>query len=212
MATAIRYANGFRVQDVMTALMNRRRWRQPTRSDFPFTLTGNNIWDSGDIYSPVFEAIHKIVSPYNIWVTQEDNGIDETNFNTYLQEMQSDVILKVLSGVFNKAEHLERKIMFERFGRNDYLNQNTGAFVGVRIQPAKKFDVTCQIDNVALKFNQNVSFNLYLFHDTQPYVSLASFPVTAVANQQTKVNIGSMLSYVGEVNESGCYFLGYFQN
>jgi len=209
---AIIYSNGYRVADVMAALMNRRRWRQPTRSDFPFTLTGNNVWPGGDTYSPVFEAIHKAVNVYNIWISQEDSNIGAANFNTYLQNLQTDVILKCLSGVINKKEMLEKKLMFERFGRQDYLNLNTGVFCGVRITPSKHFDVTCQIDNVALKFNANVTFNLYLFHDTAPTTPIATIPVSALANQQTVVNIGQMLSYAGNSNKSGCYYFGYFQN
>jgi len=101
--------------------------------------------------------------------------------------------------------------MFERFGRQDYVNPNTGLFVGVRILPAKAFDVSVQIDNVALKFNGNVTFNMYLFHDSQPSIPLATIPVTASANVQTVVNVGQVLSYAGAGNKSGVYYLGYFQ-
>jgi len=212
MATAIKYSNGYRLDDVLGALMNRTRWRQPTRSDFPMTLSGDNIWAAGDNYSPVFDAVHKAVTPYNIWITQEDTSITSSNFNQLLQNLQIDAIIKVLKGVLNKKEWLEKKLMFERFGRTDYVNPNTGVFVGVRITPAKEFDVTCQIDNVALKFDSNVTFNLYLFHDTQPTVPVATIPVTAVANQQVVIPIDQMLSYANDGHKSGCYYLGYFQS
>ena len=192
--------------------MNRRRWRQPTRSDFIGTLSDPNVWGAGDIYSPVFEAIHKAVNPYNVWMAQEDANISLANFETYLQNLQADVILKCLAGVFNKKEYLEKKLMFERFGRQDYVNLNTGIFCGVRIEPAKLFNVTCQIDNIALLFNSDVTFNMYLFHDTQPTVPIATIPVTAVANQQTIFPINQLLSYTGDLHKSGCYYFGYFQN
>jgi hypothetical protein len=102
--------------------------------------------------------------------------------------------------------------MFERFGRQDYVNPNTGLFTCVRILPAKSFDVSVQIDNVALKFDSNVTFNLYLFHDSQPTIPLKTIPVTATANTQTVVNIGEVLSYSGHGNKSGVYYLGYFQD
>ena len=212
MESAIKYTNGFRVDDVVPTLLSRRKFRQPTRTDFPFALSYDNVWASGDNYSPVFESVHTVVSPYNIWVTQEDDDISEADFNAFLIAKRTDVILKVLAGVLDVTEDLERKLMFERFGRNDYLNYGTTAFCGVRIKPAKKFDVTCVIENVALKFDKDVTFNLYLFHDTMPTVSLATYPVTALANQQTIVPIGKMLSYAGEVNKAGSYYFGYFQS
>jgi len=205
------YSNGYNVTAVMAALMNRRRWRQPTRADFPFTLAGTNIWPANSV-NPVFESIHKIVSPYNIWAVQEDKDIDVAGFNAYLTNLQADVVLKCLSSVFNKKEFLEKKLMFERFGRQDYINLNTGVFVGVRILPAKLFDVSVQIDNVALKFDADVIFNLYLFHDSQPGVPVKTISVTAVANEQTVINLGHVLSYAGSGNKSGVYYLGYFQD
>lgn len=210
--TQTEYSNGYRVADVMTALMNRRRWRQPTRTDFPFTLTGNNVWATDDIYSPVFEAEHKIVNAYNLWISQDDKDIDAANFNIYLQQFQRDIILKCLNTVFSKRERLEKSLLYDRFGRQDYVNLNEGRFVGVRIQPAKVFDVSVQIDNVALLFNADVTFNLYLFHDSQPLVPIKTIEVTAVGNEQTVVNIGEVLSYAGVGKKSGCFYLGYFQS
>lgn len=212
MATAIKYSNGYDVDKVLTAVMNRRRWRQPTRSDFTIVLTSPNIWAAGDTNSPVFEAEHKIVTPYNLWIVQDDPSITSANFNLLLQNMQRDVVLKCLNSVFSRKEILEKKLLFERFGRQDYLNPNEGRFVGVRITPAKAFDKSVQIDNVALKFNQDITFNLYLFHDSQPLVSLKTYPVTAKANEQTIVSIGDIISYSGVTNKSGSYYLGYFQD
>jgi hypothetical protein len=68
------------------------------------------------------------------------------------------------------------------------------------------------IEQVALKFNGDVTFPMYLFHDAQPLNALATFTVSALANQQTIVPINKMISYAGETNKSGCYFFGYFQD
>jgi hypothetical protein len=211
MASAVKYTNGFRVDDVVPIILGRRKFRQPTRSDFPFYLSSDNVWGQGDNYSPVFESVHTVVSPYNIWVTQEDDSITEENFNALLLQKRTDVVMKVLTGVLDVTEDLERKLLFERFGRNDYLNANTGYFVGVRIKPSKRFDVTCVIEQVALKFNGDITFPMYLFHDAAPFESLATFTVTAKANEQTIIPINQMISYTGEQNKSGCYFFGYFQ-
>lgn len=210
--TQIEYSNGYRVADVMTALMNRRRWRKPTRTDFTPVLTGLNVWADDDIYSPVFDAEHKAVNAYNVWVTQEDKDISSDNFNVYLQQLQRDCVLKCLNTVFSKRERLEKVLMFDRFGRTDYVNPNTGQFVGVRITPAKMFDVSVQIDSVALLFDSDKTFNLYVFHDSQPTVPIATISVTSVANVQTEVKLGTILSYAGVGKKSGCFYVGYFQD
>ena len=206
------YSNGYHITDVMNALLGRRRWRQPTTSEFPYTLAADLVWGSGDNYSPVFESEHKIVDVFNIFNNQGDEGITQDGFNEYLRNLNRDNILKCLNNVFTKKENLEKKLLFERFGRQDYINLNERKFVGVRILPARQFDVSCQIDNVALKFDANVTFNLYLFHDTQPQAPLAIFPVSAVAFEQTIVNVGKILSYAGSGNKSGVFYFGYFQN
>lgn len=210
------YSNGYNVKQVITALLNRRRWRQPTRANFLGTLTAPNVWvDSEDLlYAPTFEGVHKIVNPWNVWRVQPDDAITIANFNIYLQQMQTDCLLKCLNRVFNKAERLEKKLMFERFGRADYPNTVFGVeqFCGVRILPAKDFGISCQIDSVALLFNQDVTFNMYLFHDTSPGVPIATKSVTALANQQTVVTFPQfVLNYAG-TKKSGYFYFGYFQS
>lgn len=199
----------------MTALLNRRRWRQPTRTDFLGALTGNNVWTGDDLtMSPVFEAIHKIVNPYNVWRVQDDKDIDIDGFNDYLQQLQTDCILKCLNGVFNKHEYLERKLMFERFGRQDYLDQVPAVpvFVGVRILPARSFGISCKIDSLALLFNGAVTFDMYLFHDSAPLVPISTTSVTAVGNTQTIINFPEFVLNYSEKNKSGFYYFGYFQS
>ncbi len=210
------YSNGYNVKEVMTALLNRRRWRQPTRSGFLGTLTAPNVWvDSEDLlYAPTFEGVHKIVNPWNVWRVQPDNEITIANLNISLQQLQTDCVLKCLNGVFNKAERLEKKLMFERFGRSDYPNTIFGVpgFCGVRILPAKDFGITCQIDSVALLFNQDVTFNMYLFHDTSPGVPIATKSVTALANQQTVVKWSQFVLNYSGTKKSGYFYFGYFQS
>lgn len=210
--TAIKYTNGFDITKVMPVMMNRVRWQQPTRGDFPFVLDGNNVWGDDDLYSPVFESGHKMITPYTVFAVQDDTAITQDKFNALLQKMEVQVILKSIKNVFGKRERLEKKLLFERFGRQDYINQNEGKFVGVRILPAQEFDKSTQVDSVSLKFDGDVTFNFYLFHDAQPTVPIKIISVSALKNQQTTVPIGEIISYAGAGNKSGVYFFGYFQN
>lgn len=203
------YSNGFQFTNVLNALLGRVGWRQPTISGFT-TLTGLNTTSNSGRY---FQDFHAIVTPQNLKTTQEDLQISDVNFNTFLLNLQKAAIMRSLNGVFNKRDRLEQKLLFERFGRQDYLNvpYAVPTFVGVRITAPRSFDKAMQIDSLALYFNQNVSFNFYLFHDASPGVPIATVPVTANANQQTIVKLNQfVLNYV-DVVRSGYFYFGYFQ-
>jgi hypothetical protein len=203
------YSNGYNISKVLTALSGRLGWRQPTLPDF-LTLNSANTTSNSSRY---FQDFHAIVTPQNILDTQEDSAISEDNFNTLLTNLQKAVILKCLNGVFNKRELLERKLMFERYGRQDYPNLNEGKFVGIRIVPARDFGITCQIDNISLYFDTDVTFNLYLFHDAQK-TAVWSQSVSAIANKQTIITIPDPKCFLNysENNKGGVFYLGYFQD
>lgn len=203
------YSNGYNITKVLTALSGRVGWRQPTSTDF-FTLNAANTTSNS---GRCFQDFHAIVTPQNILDTQEDSSISEDDFNSYLANLQNSVILKCLNGVFNKRELLERKLLFERFGRQDYPNINEGKFVGIRILPARDFGKTCQIDSVILYFDSAVTFNLYLFHDASK-APIWSQSVTAQANKQTIIQITPPNQYLNysENSKSGVFYLGYFQD
>lgn len=207
------YSNGFKVAPVLNALTARLGWIQPTQSG-AFTLTGLNTTSNS---SRFFNdgSFHAIVDPYIIQQVQPDNQITETNFNTLLLRMQQAAILRALNAVFNVRELLEKTMLFERFGRQDYLDTPSpggNIFVGVRILPARNFDRAVQIDSVTLYFAQTVTFNLHLFHDTGPLTPIVTIPVTAIGGQQTVINFNQFVLKYADVNRSGYYYFGYFQN
>lgn len=201
------YSNAFQSDLVLNALVGRIGWQQPTVAG-SVTLTGENIQSASGSY---FQDFHSIVTPGNIQAVQEDPNITATEFNALLLSMQQRSIMKALRGVFRKKELLERKLLFERFGRQDYQNPNAGAFVGVRILPPRDFDMSMQIDSVSLYFDTDITFNLYLFHDAKRAPVWVQ-QVTAVAWQQTVVNFEQFVLNYFENNKSGVFYLGYFQD
>lgn len=205
------YSNGFQLQNVLNALVGRLGWLQPTRADAPTISSPNTISNSGRYFND--GSFHAIVDPYIIQQVQPDTEITPTNFNALLLRLQQSAILRALNGVFNKREILERKLLFERFGRQDYpdIPQQVPTFVGVRLTPPRDFDRSMQVDNITLFFNGNASFNFYLFHDTQPGSPVATIPVTAIGGQQTEINLNQFTLNYSQSNKSGYYYLGYFQ-
>jgi hypothetical protein len=203
------YTNGFNIDKVLGALSGRVGWRQPTLAGSPTLSAANTKSDS----KRCFQDFHAIATPQNIKDTQEDEFISDSDFNTYLLNLQKAAILKSLNGVFNKRELLERKLLFERYGRQDYIETGTGKFVGIRILPARDFGITCQIDQVALYFDSAITFNLYLFHDAIK-APIWTQSITTEAGKQTLVSIPDPDCYLNysENNKGGCFYLGYFQD
>lgn len=205
------YSNGFQLQNVLNALTGRLGWLPPTQQGVLGISSPNTISNSGRYFND--GSFHAVVDPYIIQQVQPDAQITATNFNALLLRLQQAAILRALNGVFNKREILERTMLFERFGRQDYpdIPQQVPTFVGVRITAPRAFDRSMQIDSLALLFTGDASFNFYLFHDTQPGSPIATLPVTAQGGKQTIINLNQFTLNYSQFNKSGYFYFGYFQ-
>ena len=204
------YSNGFKIQQALTTLMGRIGWRQPTVSTFTTTLSDENLQADSLRY---FQDFHPYCSPDIIKLIQEDNQITDGNFNAFLQNLQQSVIMESLNAVFGKKELIEQKLLFERFGRADYVStpNNVNAFVGIVLKPPRDFEKAVQIDQISLYFDQDVTFPLYIFHDAQR-TALWTQNVTANAWNQTVVPFDQFVLTSLDGNKSGVFYLGYFQS
>lgn len=201
------YSNGFNITPVLAALAGRLGWRQPTLAGMPVVDATNIATKSGRY----FNDFHALVNVPNAKATVENPEITDTQFNAYLQSLQSSVIMRCLNGVFNKPEWIEKIMLFDRFGQDDELITNAGLFVGVKIRTARSIDKAVKINSVSLYFDSAVTFNLYLFHDARK-TPVMTVSVTTVANQQTILPITEMiLTYLASGNMGGNFYLGYFQ-
>ena len=180
---------------------------------FPVNIVGAAVNLQTAIQQGVFESEHKVISPYYIWKAQDDANISENDFNQYLFNMRMDAIKRVLPSVFNETEIIEQALMYERLRFAVTVPyKNTSKFCGVRLRVAPAFDIAVSVDYAILYFDSDVSFNLYLFNDTHINTPLCTIPVSAVANTQTLVDISTIISYVGQTNKGGDYYLGYYQD
>lgn len=201
------YSNGFNIDKVLSALLGRVGWKQPT-------LTGSMALDAANITATsgrYFQDFHGIVNPAVLLAAQENPAINVSQFNAYLQDLQKAVIMEALAGVFNRPEIIEGPtLMHERFHTGDYPQANQGNFVGVRLTPANDPAVAIKIDSVALYFDKVATFNLYLFHDAVK-APLKTISVTTEAGSQKVQRLDWVVSYMGE-QKGGRYYLGYFQD
>lgn len=198
--------NGYNHTEVLTTLFSRLGWRQGTL-DVP-TLSAANLLSNSGRY---FNDAHPLVTIKNIKDTVEDYSKSDSEFNTYLGELQNSVIADVLNRVFQPKFWDAPKTLFERTDGADSTTENDSLFVGYRIRPAADNGVMVQANALTLLFDGAATFNVYLFHDRKS-APLKTKSVTTVANQQVVVDLTEwFLPYLGTTT-GGSYFIGYFQD
>jgi len=214
-SNATTYTNGFNLGKVLNALMGRLGWRQPTDPALQILDTANQTSKSGRY----FNGFHALMTIPNLKALVENADISDADFNAWLQNMQQDNIMRGLNAVFSEPDYLDHpKLLFARWGRNDYPITNAGLFCGYEFDIAMDNDSTTQVDSAALYFDSNVTFNLYLFRDGKK-TPIAVKSVTAVAWEQTTVDLEDWyLQYIGKdvdntKNAKGAkFYIGYFQD
>ncbi|MBP7398182.1 MAG: hypothetical protein KA954_01255 [Chitinophagales bacterium] len=208
--TTTSYTNGFCFSQVMTALFGRVGWIQSLGSEDPVLNATNLISRSGRYFND--GSFHALTTLQNIKSVMEQIGASDADFNTTLERLQRSIILKCLNGVFSEPEFIQQTLLYNRNYANDSTIQNTGKFSGIRIIVPPVNDVAIQIDSVALMFDSDVTFNLYLFNDAKS-APVWMGEVEAVANTQTIVQLTDIvLNHIGGSNHGGIFYLGYFQD
>lgn len=199
-----KYTNGFDLAQVVPAMMKRLGWRQPTISGSP-VLNADNLTSASGRY---FQSFHSLVTLAKIKDVVEDKDISDADFNTYLSNLQNDAILRCLNEVFRMPELIEQKLLFTRFATMDQPVTNQGLFVGFLINTANDQSISTQINMATLYFNEDVSFNLYLFMDGVK-APLMQIPVSCTAYQNTEIDLESL---VLNFKTGQKYYFGYFQS
>lgn len=202
------WTNGFNYSQTIAALFGRLGWRQGTITGAP-VADGNNATSRSGRY---FDDFHPIVSLQNVKQIIEDPAASDAEINAWLDATQRGVILEALNGVINEREILEIGTDFNRYTEaNDREIINETNFVGRRITPGKVLELAIQLDAIALYFDGNITFPLYLYQEGKK-APIWTGNVTAVANEKTLVTLPDLvLGYFGVNHIGGAYYLGYFQ-
>ena len=202
------YTNGFHYSKILTAMLGRLAWKQPTESEYAILDTANTTTRSGRY----FNDFHAICNAVNLKMVCDDPAIGSLAFNAYLWSLQKSVILDALSSVFSETEYLCQSLCYDRYGWNDQPLTNTGKFVGIKIISPRNAGLATQINSLYLMFDKAVTFNVYLFHEAKK-APVKTISVTTVANSQTVVPVTDcILNYLSDSVGSGAYYLGYFQD
>jgi hypothetical protein len=199
------YSNGFDLDVVLPTLQQRLGWQQPTQSGSPVLDANNLASTSGRYFGDDFHALCTIE---NIKASQGDPNISDANFNTYLYNKQTGMIMRALNETFRKPEIIEQQLLYTRLGFSDILVPNNNQYVGWCIETANDPAYSTQITFATLYFNQDVTFNMYLFQDGVR-TPLKTISVTAQAFQHTMVEFDQM---VLSAKTGIRYYLVYNQN
>jgi len=203
------YTNGFNLSRVIAALFGRVGWRQPTIANSP-TITGANLISKS---GRVFQDFHTLVTVANIKKVMEEVAANDAALNAYLEAVQRGILMQCVNSVFKFPEYISRGILFNtEWNNNDTLVENKGKFVGIMLRVPPRPDISVQIDSVALYFDADVTFNLYVYND-RVKAPLAVIEVSATAGSQTQVSLTDVvLNHIGAANMGGTFYIGYYQD
>lgn len=206
-ATQTGYTNGFNITKVLNSLMGRIGWQQPVQSSLQVLNTLNSTSKSGRY----FNDFHALVTLKNIKDNIENENINDAQLNNYLEKLQRSVILACLNSVFNEPELIEQSIVFQRDGRSkDELITNSGCYVGYEIKVTEDFGITAKVDAVTLYFNEDKTFNLYVYQDGKKS-PIWTKEVSVVAYERTVIVIDDLYLSYGD-SKTSKFFLCYNQN
>lgn len=205
------YTNGFNRNAVISALYGRVGWREPNPLS-PVLSNINTLMKGGR----AFQDFHSLVTVDNVRSVMENAAATDDQFNAYLEAIQRSALLRSVNGLFKgcfASEPLTQKVLFRRTWQpNDTLIENKGQFVYLALRLPPKESIGVKIDQIALYFDSDVTFNLYLFHDAQK-LPLSVIQVSAVADSQTLVTLPDMvLNYISNNAMGGTFYIGYFQD
>lgn len=204
------YTNGFDFSRVISALFGRVGWKQPIKTNSP-VIDSTNLLAKGFRY---FNdgSFHSIVTVDNVKATMDEASASDSNLNIHLESLQRAAIMRCLNAVFREPEYIKQYLLLDRIGQNDQVIENTGLFVGYEINLAPVMDIGIQIDSATLLFDQDVTFNLYLFKDGKKS-PISVIEVSAIAGEATVVNFSDLiLNYIGSATKGARFYFGYFQD
>lgn len=196
-----------RSEVIKSSLFGGVGFRNPTDTDYNIVKEPNTTSNSG-LY---FDDASGFVTIQNIKECQPDRNITVNEFNTYLGNLQKQVIDDVIRQVVTeKSKMLYSLNMFPYAKTFDKTLAVDDGFVGFEIEPTRFNQTLCKLEWVELAFDTAVTFNLYLFN-TNKKEPIKTQSVTTSAGESVTVNLSDW--FVDDENEfkGGRFYIGYFE-
>lgn len=191
----------FNVDTISTKLYGVVGFRQPFNPAYQKLDAANQISRSG--YFITDNPFAKIEYLYD---NVDFKALTDPEFNTYLERIQKESITNVSGRVFNKADYIDRNLLY-RFAQNKTdIDTLPDGFVGERIRVSDEKNVAFKITRVLLSFNQTGPLELMLFNTAKEDPIFSESITVSSKHQEVVLNWdvdNSGDTYKGE------YYLGY---
>src|ERR1044072_93490 len=196
--------------EVIDPLSGRVGFRNTTQAGYAGLVTAPHTTSASGRY---YDEFHSIVTVPNLKdLVNNDPAISGTDFNTYLQQLQTGAIHAVLAGIFSKPELIEQQMIYERDDQEPEVILNGGQFVGYMIQVANRTNLSVHVNALSLLFNGAGTFNVYVFNHLKP-TPIKEIEVTVAPYEEVIQPVDDViLSAISSANKSRTFFVGYFQD
>jgi hypothetical protein len=198
----------FRESIILSDLFGQVGWRQPIDSDYDI-VDATNLATASGLY---FQDFHSMIDIRMIKESIQDIGISDSNFNTYLTNLQKASIIKVLRKIFSENDLIERLNLFDNENVITETITNGADWVGYEITVPKRSDISVKLNTALLEFDAAGSVTLRLFN-SQNQTALTTQAVTTVANSQANHSLTNWYLHYNSVATphyaGGKFYVGY---
>jgi hypothetical protein len=191
-----------------TGLFGGVGFRNPTDPDYNIVKEPNTTSNSG-LY---FDDASGFVTIQNIKECQPDKKITVAEFNTYLTNLQKQVIDDVCRQVLaDRSKFIYSINLFPYPKAFDRVLEPESGFVGFEIERFDQQDTAAKAEWVELAFDSEVTFNLHLFNSNRKQ-PIKTLEVTTSANEAKVISLTDWFIADSDECKGGRYYVGYFES
>ena len=194
----------FNVTKIQTGLYGVVGWRQPLNPEYPTIDASNLASRSGE-----FVTNNPHCKIEFLFDSQDYTDTDTAQFNTVLKQMQEDSIANVCHRIFNKADYIDRQVLYPYAQNKIETETLLGGFVCFKIQVTPKKNVAFEIKRILLDFEGAGDINIQLYNTSQSAPLFEQ--VVTIASTHQVVNLAWKVDNSGDTYK-GEYYLGYRNN
>ena len=161
------------------------------------------------------------LSGMNLQLINEVLGKDETNVNTFLQDIQNSCAIELINDfTVLQRERLNSKALLSNFNVGtklaDIRNKETkrSRFVGFQIKPHESNSVKVSLSQIGVQFDTAETINIYFYSSTSlAPVKIQSITNTKLSSVEWFTLTDFVAEYISETQGSGAeYYIGYYED
>lgn len=197
-----------RPDKIKTALFGGVGFRQSPITEYAIVDASNQQSNSGLFY----QDGTSLVTIKNIKESQQSIDISDADFNSYLKQLQENCIIEVCRALTaNEPDFIQDVNMFPYQKSFKNVIDKRSKFVGFTFKPQNKLDTLGKVSYIELCFNEDVTFNIYMYNSNKPNTPIETLEVNALADEAVIVPLNWFLAD-SETYKGGVFYIGYFED